>query len=65
MGIKTDIQIFKKKETPIDVLLELNIFPEVEQTLQLYTRFNRNSQENGVLYSTELQMKSDVSFIIL
>lgn len=65
MGLKTDVQIFKSWEVPIDVLLELNIFPTTEQTLELHTRFNRNNQENGVLYSAELLMKSDVSSIVL
>lgn len=60
MGFKSDIQMFKSWENPFCVILDLNIFPDVEQTLQLYTSLNRNVKDDGVLYSAELLAKSDV-----
>lgn len=60
MGFKSDIQMFKSWEIPFCVKLDLNIFPDVEQTLQLHASLNRKIEDNGVLYSAELLANSDV-----
>lgn len=63
MGVKTDLHMFKSWENPLSARLELNIFPTTEQKLQFQTVLKRNIQDEGTLYSGELQAKSDVNII--
>lgn len=61
MSIKTALQLLKSWENPMYAKIDLNIFPTVEQALEVQTSFNRNNQDDGVLYSGEIIAKSDVS----
>jgi len=63
MGVKTYVQVFKTWENPLNIQLELDIFPTADQTLKLRTSLNRDVQDNGVLYSASLLAKSDVSML--
>ncbi|VVC28237.1 Vitellinogen, open beta-sheet,von Willebrand factor, type D domain,Lipid transport protein, N- [Cinara cedri] len=59
MAIKNDIEMFKSWENPLDVKLDLDIFPTTEQTLHLHSSLKRSLENNGVLYSAELKAISD------
>lgn len=63
MVIKNDIQIFKNWENPLDVKLELDIFPTKKQALYLRSSLKRSQDNDGVMYSAELKAKSDVSML--
>uniref|UniRef100_A0A2H8TZF4 Apolipophorin n=1 Tax=Melanaphis sacchari TaxID=742174 RepID=A0A2H8TZF4_9HEMI len=59
MGVKTDVRMFKSTENPLNIQMELDIFPTTEQTLKLHTSLNKDVQDSGVLYSASLTAKSD------
>ncbi|XP_026815483.1 apolipophorins [Rhopalosiphum maidis] len=59
MGVKTDVQMLKSWENPLNILLELDIFSSTKQTLKLHTSLNRDIQDSGVLYSASLEAESD------
>lgn len=60
MSIKTEVRVLKSWENPLYAKLDLDIFPTTEQTLEIETSLNRDNQDNGVLYSAELQALSEV-----
>lgn len=63
MSVISDIQVLKSWKNPFRFKLDLDIFVKKEQALQLLTNFTRNVENDGVLYSVNLQAKSDVRIL--
>lgn len=53
--------MFQSWENLLDVELDLDIYPTSEQALNLQSSLKRSITNKGVLYSAELNAKSDVS----
>lgn len=65
MSINTSFDVLKNWEKLFDILLDLNIFPTVEQRVTVTSSLVRTPEDGGVRYTALLTAQSPVRIINL